>query len=97
MKKQKAVWKTIGRVGVDSGTLMVIDPCYAVEFSKTDYKKFVIDRKEKSVEVPFYKGYDGRAVIFNSGCGDSVYEVQAKFEQLQDFGERITEVRIIMK
>lgn len=98
MKKQKSYWKTIGHVAVDSGTLMITDPSYAVDFDGKDYEKFVIDKAyDKSVQVPFDLGHLGRAIIFASGCGDGYYEVKAKFSNLKDWGERITEVRIIMK
>jgi len=100
MKKTKKnyFWKTIGFVGVDSGTLMVIDPCYATDFKDKDYDEFVVDKsRDKFTQVPFQHGHVGRAVVFSSGCGDGLYKVKAKFETLKDWGERITEVRIIMK
>lgn len=98
MRKQKFYWKTIGHAAVDSGTLMVIDPSYAIGFDDKDYEKFVIaTSSEKTTRVPFDLGHFGRAVIFSSGVGDGVYEVKAKFENLKSWGERITEVRIIMK
>lgn len=100
MKKQKSYWKIIGHVGVDSGTLMVADPCYLINdgWSEKDYDEYIINTSnQKSVCVPIDSGRSGKAVAFQSGCGDGVYEVKAKFENLKDWGERITEVRIIMK
>ncbi len=95
MKTKKSVWKKIGMVGVDSGTLMLIDPCYATDFTNKDYEEFVVDKcNEKVVQVPFRKGHTGRAVLFHSGIGDGCYDVFAKFEVLKDWGERITEVKI---
>lgn len=97
MKNKKSYWKTIGHVGVDSGSLMVIDPCYATSFDDKDYDKFVIGKSnERATQVPFDLGHTGRAVIFESGIGDGCYEVRAKFETLEDWGERITEVRVMV-
>ncbi len=95
MKTKKSVWKKIGMVSVDSGTLMLIDPCYATDFTDEDYEEFVVDKcNEKSVQVPFRKGHAGRAVLFHSCIGDGCYDVFAKFEVLKDWGERTTEVKI---
>jgi hypothetical protein len=96
MKNKKAVWKYIGAVGVDSGTLMIIDPCNARNFHSDDYKKYII-RMKNSIQIPFENGINCRAVAFSSGIGDGVYDVYAKFENLKDWGERITEVKIKMK
>lgn len=95
--KKKAVWKKIGFVGVDSGTLMIIDPCYAIGFSNKDYEKEVVQTAQEKVHpVKFDLGHFGKAVIFSSGIGDGCYDVYGKFEILKDWGERITEVRIVM-
>ena len=47
--KSKATWKKIGFVGVDSGTLMIKDPCY--EFSNKDYDEYVCKSEELN-ELP---------------------------------------------
>jgi len=99
-KNKKAYWKTIGHVGVDSGTLLIADPCYLINegFSEKDYDNYIVKKSDQqSVCIPLDNGRLGKAVTFASGCGDGVYEIKAKFENLKDWGERITEVRIIMK
>jgi len=97
---QKTTVKKIGVVGVDSGTLMLTDPAYAMNkgWSKKDYDKYVVGMGKKTKEVPFKLGHKGRAVIFESGFGDGVYSVFAK---IKDFGKmggkRIVEVKVKME
>lgn len=95
----KENWITIGIVAVDSGTLMISDPCYIVgkEWSEEDYEKYVINgMTEKYISIPFGKGHDGKAVIFESGFGDGVYEVRALIKNFGNFGKRVKEVRIVL-
>jgi hypothetical protein len=34
-------WEKIGTVGVDSGQLILVDPCYLDEFKKDEFKRGV--------------------------------------------------------
>ena len=93
----KTNWKRIGVVGVDSGTLMIADPCYVINdgWNDDDYKKEVCDEPYKlHQQVKYALGHVGKAVIFRSGLGDGVYEVFAKIEKVGEWGDRVTEVRI---
>jgi len=93
----KTQWKKIGVVGVDSGTLMITDPCYAIQdgWNDKDYEKEVVGTANKlHHQVKHALGHAGKAVIFSSGLGDGLYEVFAKIENVKHWGERVTEVRI---
>lgn len=74
MKKKEV--KQIGVVGVDSGTLLLGDPCYWL--SDTSYLNEVVNAKfDKSRQVKFDLGHDGKGVIVSSGYGDGCYPVFA--------------------
>ena len=96
----------IGVVGVDSGQLMICDPCYLSEYENTAYSpenedpsKFTYDTVcRKTVGEPGYgqlefsQGNPGLAVAFSSGYGDGLYPVYAVIEH-----GRVMEVRIVMR
>jgi hypothetical protein len=137
----------LGHVRVDSGKLMICDPCYIGSEWKDedfDWKEAAIhpDGTEEEIErcserwfeliddinagkitlkdispppkhnfsynavskatlndkgfgqLNFTKGHPGVAVAFRSGIGDGVYPVYGKIEEVEGWGERITEVRI---
>jgi len=102
------MWKKIGVVGVDSGQLLISDPCYIdsewekeedfnpdkpkYNFSYNSCCKASID--DKNNQLNYKKGHAGVGVCFSTGLGDGCYDVFAKFETLKDWGERITEIKI---
>ena len=79
-KKTKTEKKVIGQLGVDSGTLMIGDPCYAIH-RETPYKEFgknwldfcdtVLGDHADSV----YPVGDGLAVAVSTVYGDGVYNL----------------------
>lgn len=101
MDNMKEEWKTIGYVGVDSGSLMIGDPCYLDDdtyWNPELYDKWICGRLcedgVKSVEIDELCMH--QAVAFESGYGDGVYEVKALIKDCGDFGKRIKEVRVIL-
>lgn len=46
--------------------------------------------------IPYPLGHDGMAVSFCSGLGDGAYEVWAYYVDVEDWGERIAKVEIIL-
>lgn len=97
----------LGRVGVDSGQLMVIDPCYI----DSSWKKGGYDDEGSSYREAcdttmnspnkggptLINGYGNNlAVVFESGFGDGVYEVWAEIMDCGVWGERISRVEIIL-
>tara|TARA_R100001530_G_scaffold82475_2_gene57503 strand:+ start:918 stop:1262 length:345 start_codon:yes stop_codon:yes gene_type:complete len=94
--------KLIATVGVDSGTLMIGDPCYALRFKQKDYdamsEELCKPECEHSYAKPLTNNKDiDERVTFTTGFGDGVYEV---YQTTADFGEfagkRVTKVEIIL-
>jgi hypothetical protein len=111
VKSDGGVWKKIGIVGVDSGMLMVCDPCY-VE-GEWESEEFVPGSKVKHSfsynaccvktvdgrqfgQLNYKLGHAGVGVVFSSGVGDGVYPVYARVEDVKGWGKRVVEVRIDM-
>ena len=94
---EKENWITIGKVGVDSGTLMIGDPCYLTgsKWSNKKYNKYISGELCKPGKK-FIEIEDGMSVAFESGFGDGVYEVKALIKDYNTWGKRIKEVRIIL-
>lgn len=86
-KKITDGWHKIGHVGVDSGCLILTDPCYVMgqDWSKKDY--------EEKICAPdwglFKQVSNPNAVVFTSGFGDGVYDVFALVK-----ANRVVEVKI---
>lgn len=81
----------IGVVGVDSGQLVVCDPCYINHNGEgkelNDYDRLLkirgvedIISMEKFKQLKYDKGHDGLGVVFDTYAGDGVYPVYATFE-----------------
>jgi len=80
--------KQIGICGVDSGTLLLGDPCYWM--SEKDYDKEVVDSNfDRSRQVNYDLGHAGKGVVVSTGYGDGCYPVYAKIKD-----GRVKEVRI---
>lgn len=100
--KNKQEWKTIGYVGVDSGTLMIGDPCYLDgedDWNEELYEKHICGRlsESKSQAIQISELFKHQAVAFSSGFGDGVYEVKALYKNYgKNGGKRIKEVKIIL-
>jgi len=70
--------KDIGYVAVDSGTLMIVDPCYVLDGGK--YKKVMkMDLDKKNTLV--VSGVGGTATVFRTAFGDGVYPVVAHYHK----------------
>ncbi|GGK22713.1 hypothetical protein GCM10010965_14530 [Caldalkalibacillus thermarum] len=87
----------IGKVGVDSGKLIITDPVRINQNLVDEVQESMYQSgfNNKSFDQLHYNtGHPGLAVIFSSGLGDGVYNVYATFEDIPDWGERITKVEI---
>lgn len=88
----------IGRCGVDSGQIMITDPCYMIGdgFTDDDYQKAcdITLSEEKAGPMMYEKGHEGKAVVSSAGIGDGYYPVYATYEDLEDWGERIMKLEI---
>jgi len=93
------MWKKIGVVGVDSGTCLIVDASYVC--NNTDLLRdrlwrfvSVAVNNAKYGQLNFLKGHAGLAVVARTGLGDGTYDVMANIENIEGFGERVTELRI---
>jgi len=80
----------IGHIGVDSGLVMIGDPCYANYEDHKDHPIHDWNEFCKSLEfssgpimksLDFTAGHEGLGVIVTSGCGDGMYPVTAETDK----------------
>lgn len=97
----------LGVVDVDSGQLVIMDPCYIRkdmidENAEIDYDnpKNLYDKCCKETtenhggQLLYDTGAPGLGVAFTTGLGDGMYEVEAKVGEVKGCGERVKEIRI---
>lgn len=83
-------WERVGEVGVDSGHLILIDPCYIIK--DKPYDEFcAIMEKAKWPKTMAHKG----GIVTSTGFGDGSYDVFAKVTDYKEMGKRVTEIRIV--
>jgi len=72
--------KKVGEIGVDSGQVVVMDPCYIDgEFEDTnDLYKRMCNASGEDYQLNYRRGHPGLAVCVPSGYGDGVYPVYAE-------------------
>ncbi len=80
-------WKRLGVCGVDSGTLMVCDPCYFVGPDADAAKAFpggwggfcskILD--EHATQLDYARGHAGLGVVNGTAYGDGEYAVYGLF------------------
>jgi hypothetical protein len=96
-----AGWEFVGVVGVDSGTLMVTDPCYiASEWGQnTGASSYSLegcwsatDNDGGAGQLNYNNGNPGAGVAWLSGWGDGEYTVEVKRAR-----GRIVECRIVTR
>jgi hypothetical protein len=95
---KKRQWQTIGEVCVDSGHLIICDPCQGAEASERWFDNN-LDLNEcakndiRTWELTNNDNYPV-AVIAQTGMGDGRYTVEARYEDLGELGKRVAEIRI---
>jgi len=82
---KKTIIKQIGEVSVDSGTLLISDPCYIIgdDWNDKDYKKELVDTEWNLFKESIYD-LGGQRLIVSTGFGDGRYPV---FAVIKDYGE----------
>jgi hypothetical protein len=79
----KNTLKEIGFAGVDSGLLMIGDPCYFVGKKSdaqnrfADWSKF-LEEHPTNPQMKYARGHDGLGVAFQTTHGDGAYPVYVK-------------------
>jgi len=100
----------IGVVGVDSGLLVIHDPCYIKHDGEqnelNDYDKLLkkkaesgngdLNKADEYAQLYFDMGHEGLGVVFDSGIGDGVYDVYATIGEIDGWGKRVKKVEIIL-
>ena len=88
----------VGRCGVDSGQIMITDPCYVVDdgFTDADYEKAceITLSQDGAGPLMYEKGHEGKAVVSTTGIGDGYYPVYATYDEMEDWGQRIVKLEI---
>ena len=93
----------LGIVGVDSGHLLICDPCYLGSHSAFKFENITgalglnsgnPKRWKKFAQLRYDLGRPGAGIVFESGLGDGTYEVWAKVGKVNGLGERIKEVTV---
>jgi hypothetical protein len=82
-------WTEVGTIGVDSGSMLIVDPTYVDETYVAHG-----ERHESEFVAGGETGGYGRGVFVTAGLGDGVYPVEVRYIQDPDFGRRIAEVRV---
>ncbi len=86
----------LGHAAVDSGQLIIVDPCYVQD--GLDYEavcKVTLEApRDRQGGEYLASGIAGRGVVTSTGIGDGNYPVYAEVEDLGDWGERVTSVTI---
>ncbi|GAG02061.1 unnamed protein product [marine sediment metagenome] len=96
----------IGAVAVDSGQLVIHDPCYETDITNEKVKEAMLatcpkdaprdfNHTAKYAELCFMPGRTGAGVVFSSGFGDGCYDVWATIGPT-DWGERVKKVEVIL-
>lgn len=101
-QKGRQGWIELGKVGVDSGQLLIVDPCYLNEHKQiSSYDEFLKargfpDKRNYADQLKYDLGHDGLGVVFNSGLGDGVYKVYGKLKDCGKLGKRLAKVKIVL-
>ena len=74
----------VGSVSVDSGMLMVANPCYWIDGDKSmtweEYCKSVGSEPQKCFEHE--RGISGKGIMFGHFGGDGIYPVYAEYDEI---------------
>ena len=75
-------WELIGECGVDSGALMIGDPCYFMEDGDATLASAKLDEQmSEGHQLNYSMGHAGLGVVARTAYGDGVYPVYAfKYE-----------------
>ncbi len=99
-------WELVGECGVDSGQIIVVDPCYVIS-DESDLDKFKESGDYNDVDATYEELLRTRdkcnnltdafkdGIVTNTGYGDGSYKVYIKKESQGDWGERVSELKIV--
>ncbi len=84
-------WKKVGYCGVDSGQIILVDPCYVMADrgakgkavagkDQITYDKMLETTNETNAQEVIFAGIAGNGILVRGFGGDGVYPVYAKIE-----------------
>ena len=101
-------WELVGTCGVDSGQIIVVDPCYVIP-DERDLDKFKESGDYNDVDATYEELLKERdihksnnltdafkfGIVTNTGFGDGEYKVYIKKEAQGPWGVRVSELKIV--
>ena len=91
---RKTGWKKIGTCAVDSGQMMLVDPCYVLPDSKGDMSGVAYDELLELWRIQDWEGdfldVKGLGYVSNTGYGDGRYNVYIKKAD-----DKVAELKIV--
>ena len=100
-------WELVGTCGVDSGQIIVVDPCYVIS-DESDLDKFKESGDYNDVDATYEELLKERdkkgsnltdafkfGIVTNTGFGDGEYKVYIKKEDQGAWGNRVAELKIV--
>lgn len=84
----------IGNVGVDSGNVAIVDPCYVIGNKDYDYDRFCEERNNENTQDIVFSGMAGNGIVSSSGFGDGSYPVYAEISDEGEWGKRVKSLTI---
>jgi hypothetical protein len=81
-------WYFLGMVCIDTGTLLLCDPCQAVE-AADDWNEGTRGSVDDLCTV-----HDHLGLTVMTGVGDGFYPVEVRYEDVPGFGKRVAELRV---
>lgn len=93
-KQEKGEWVEVGMVGVDSGRITITD------YPNEPQVQNAWELMEKAnwpdtLQLNFEAGHPGAGVTIRAGLGDGVYPVYVRFEDVEGWGRRVAEAKIV--
>lgn len=91
---EKDQWEQVGVVGVDSGRITITD------YPNEPQVQNAWELMEKAdwpytLQLNFKAGHPGAGVIVSAGLGDGVYPVYVRYEEVEGWGKRVAEAKIV--
>jgi len=100
-------WELVGTCGVDSGQIIVVDPCYVIS-DESDQDKFAESKDYNDLNATYEELLRERdkkgnnltdafkfGIVTNTGFGDGEYKVYIKKEAQGPWGVRVSELKIV--
>lgn len=92
--KEKEQWVEVGIVGVDSVRITITD------YPNEPQVQNAWELMEKAgwphtLQLNFQAGHPGAGVTICAGLGDGVYPVYVRYEDVEGWGKRVAEAKIV--